>query len=342
MTGYSNVARYACGIFFVMLCAVVLLHSAAAITLTPGNTGSSSAIANGDPVVIRGVATGHPQDGLQVWIIGYNYVKINTVQVNADNTYSYELKSSDTQNLASGQYFVLIQHPMINGQFDIVYDAGTGGVINRQLGEGAVIFQLTGPGSLQTPDAGSALIRAINNQNIDDSFTTVSFFVNKPAALIDPIGEHFVGDVFTITGSTNLAVGDALMIEIYSSSFKPTSKVQGNDFSGSTGTIKVVPGTNGHNRWSFDIDASTFRPDEYTVKVSGITLYVTGSTTFMIVERVPTTLKTPAPSTTIQTVSLPQATPPASVPTTQKSPLLFPGITCAIALVACARITTKK
>ena len=321
MTGYSMTARYACGILFFMLCAAFILPSSAAITLTPGDTGSSSAIANGDPVYIRGVATGHPHDGLQVWVIGYNYVKTDTVPVNADNTYVYELKSSDTQNLASGQYFVLIQHPMMNGQFDIIYDPGTGRVTNRQLGEGTVIYQLTGPGSLQSPDAGSALMRAINNQNIDDSFTTVSFFVSRPAALIDPIGEHFVGDRFTITGSTNLAAGDSLMIEIYSSSFKPTQKVQGSGFSGSTGTIKVMPGTNGYNCWSFDIDASTFRPDEYTVKVSGITLEVTGSTTFTIVEKLLTTQKTPAPATTILSVTLPPTTQPAPAPTTQKSPL---------------------
>jgi hypothetical protein len=340
--GYSNVARYACGILFFILCVVCILPSGAAITLSPGDSGSSSAIANGDPVFIRGVATGHPQDGLQVWIIGNNYVKTETVMVNADNTYAYEMKSSDTQDLASGQYFVLIQHPMMNGQFDIVYDPGTGGVINRQLGEGTVIFQLTGPGSLQRPDAGSALLRAINNQNIDDSFTTVSFFVSKPAALIDPIGEHFVGDRFTITGSTNLAAGDTLMIEIYSSSFKPTQKVQGNGFSGSTGMIKVMPGADGYNRWSFAIDASTFRPDEYLVKVSGITLEVTGSTTFTIVEKLPATQKTPATATTVPAVSPPPATLPGPAPPTQKSPLLFPGITCAIALVAGAWILTKK
>ena len=342
MTGYSMTARYACGMLFFMLSIVFILPFAAAITLTPGNSASSSAIANGDPVFIRGIATGHPQNGLEVWVIGYNYVRTDTIPVDADNTYVYELKSSDTQNLASGQYLVIIQHPMMNGQFDIVYDAGTGRVTNRQLGDETVIFQFTGPGSLQTPDAGSALMRAINNQNIDDIFATASFFVSKPAALIDPIGEHFVGDRFTITGSTNLAVGDTLMIEIYSSSFKPTQKVQGSGFSGSAGTVKVMPGANGYNRWSFDIDASTFRSDEYLVKVSGITIDVTGSTTFNIIERGPTTLKTLAPATTVVTVSIPPATTPASAPTTQKSPLLFPIITCAIALVAGAWILTKK
>jgi hypothetical protein len=342
MIGQSTFARYGCGMLFLMLCTVFLMPSSAGVTLTPGDTGSSSAIANGDPVFIRGIATGHPQGGLQVWIIGYNYLKIDTVQVNADNTYSYELKSSDTQNLASGQYLVIVQHPMMNGQFDIFYDAGTGGVINRQLGGGTNIFQLTGPGSLQSPDAGNALMRAINNQNVDDSFTTVSFFVSGPATLINPIGKKYVGDTFTITGSTNLAVGNTLMVEIISSSFKPTQKSQSGEFSGSSGTVQVMPGTNGYNRWSFDADSSTFRPDEYMVKVSGMTVDVTGSTTFILLERPPTTMETVAIVTTTTTVTAAPTTLPPPPPTTQKSPLLSPLITCSIALAAVAQVVAKK
>ena len=60
-------------------------------------------------------------------------MKISTVYTNADNTYEYELKPADTQSLAPGQYFVLVQHPMMNGVFDIYYDGSTGSVINRQL-----------------------------------------------------------------------------------------------------------------------------------------------------------------------------------------------------------------
>jgi hypothetical protein len=335
-------ARYGCGMLFFILCAVILIPSSAAVTLTPGSSGSSSAIANGDPVYIRGIATGHPQNGLQVWILGYNYLKIDTVQVNADNTYSYELKSSDTLGLASGQYLVIVQHPMMNAQFDIVYDPSTGGVINRQLGGGTNIFQLTGPGSLQSPDAGNALMRAINNQNVDDSFTTVSFFVNSPATFIHPVGTKYVGDVFTISGSTNLAVGDTLMVEIVSSSFKPTQKVQSGEFSGSSGTVQVMPGTSGYNRWSFDVDSSAFRPDEYLVKVSGMTVDVTGSTTFILLERPPAMPKTTVGVITTLTVPLPPSTPPLPAPTTQKSPLLFPLITCSVALAAVTWVLAKK
>jgi trimeric autotransporter adhesin len=342
MTGQSTFARYGYGILFFMLIVVLLIPSSAAITLTPGDSGSSSAIANGDPVFIRGIATGHPQSGLQIWMIGYNYLKIDTVQVNEDNTYNYELKSSDTQGLASGQYYVVVQHPMMNGQFDIIYAPSSGGIINRQLGNGTRIFQITGPGSLQSPDAAYALVRAISNQDVDDSFSTVSFIVSSPATLIKPIGTKYVGDTFTISGSTNLAVGDTLMVEIVSSSFKPTQKEQSGEFSGSAGTVQVVPGANGYNRWSFDIDSSTFKPDEYLVKVSGITVDVTGSSTFTLLERPPATSETVAIVTTTTTVTEGPTTLPPQLPTTQKSPLLFPLITCSIALAAVARVVAKK
>ena len=330
-------------VLLLLLCALLIIPPLSAISLSPGSSfAGAPSIANGDPVYIHGIATGHPRDGLQVWLIGYNYVKITTVSTNADNTYEYELKSADTQTLAPGQYFVLVQHPMMNAEFDIYYDLSKGSVINRQLGTGTSIFQLTGSGSLQNTDGANALMRAINSQNLDDTFATTSFIISPPTAFITPIEDHAVGDRFTINGSTNLAVGNNLMIEIISSSFKPTQKLQGNEFSGSAGTVKVRPGTNGFNSWSFDVDASTFKPDEYIVKVSGTTIEVTGSTTFNIVEKLPTTIKTPSPETTIQSVTPPPTTQPAPVPTTQKSPLSPLGIIGAIALVACVLIRLRK
>ncbi len=88
----------------VVLMALVLLSvlafPASAVILTPGGSLASSAtIANGDSVFINGIATGEPRVGLQVWIIGPNYLKVSTVSVNSDNTYSFELRPADTMQL---------------------------------------------------------------------------------------------------------------------------------------------------------------------------------------------------------------------------------------------------
>jgi hypothetical protein len=264
-----------------LLLAIALgIPCASAITLTPGNA-TITTIAQGDPVYIQGIATGHPQVGLQIWFIGYNFARVTTVQVNDDNTYEYELQKADTANLAPGQYFVLIQHPMMNGRFDVVYDASSGSVTNVQTGK--TIYKFTGSGSLQSTDSITALMNAIGSQNIDDTFATVTFYVSQPTVTINPIGDKHTGDTFTINGTTSLAAGDEIMVEITSSSYTPTSKTQPSGFSGASGTVNVVAGSNGINTWSFDVDTSSFTPDEYIVRVSGVLQDVTTSTTFNVV-----------------------------------------------------------
>ena len=321
---------------WITCCACLLLIGTAliaipagAIELDPVGSASSKSvtIANGDSVFIHGIATGHPRNGLQLWIISHNYLKVTTLAVNDDNTYLYELKPADTQYLASGQYFFLVQHPMMNGQFDVVYNPSTGKIINKQLdgGRGMEIFTISGSGSLQGPDSAQALVNAIGSQNIDDTFATYSFYISPPNAFINPIGDHYVGDKFTISGSTNLAVGDELQIDITSSSFKPTEKSQSSEFSGASGVVKVVEGSGGYNHWSFDVDATAFKPDEYIVKVSAIIQDVTGSTYFNIIPGTPPTFATPTmtmpDTTTVPTTTLPVQT----AATTTKSPLP-PGI----------------
>jgi hypothetical protein len=329
-------------VFLLGLCAIIMIPPASSVTLSPGTSfGGAPTIANGDPVFIHGIATGHPGNGLQIWLLGYNYVKISSVYTNADNTYEFELKSADTQNLAPGQYYVLVQHPMMNGEFDIFYDRSKGSVINRQLGTGTSIFQLTGTGSLQTPDGATALMRAINSQNLDDTFATTSFIIGNPTAFIDPIGDHAVGDTFTITGSTNIAAGNNLLVEITSSSFKPSQKSQSGEFSGSSGTVTVQAGSGGMNRWSFYVDASTFRPDEYLVKISGTVIEVSGSTTFNIYEKLPTTKIPSVPATPGTAVSLPVTTSTSPPATPQKSPVSPFGIIAAIAAIV-GVLRTKK
>jgi hypothetical protein len=330
-------------LFILLACVLLVLPPVTAISLSPGNSFSGApSIANGDSVYIHGIATGHPRDGLQVWLFGNNYVKITSVSTNADNSYEYELRPADTRSLAPGQYFVLIQHPMMNGQFDVYYDAASGKVFNRQLGTGTAIFQLMNAGSLQTPTSANALMQAINNQNIDDTFASTSFIINPPTAFINPVGERHVGEQFIITGSTNLAAGDNLMVEITSSSFKPTYKSQNAEFSGAAGTVTVQQGTGAMNKWSFPVDATSFKPDEYFVKVSGVTVDVTGSTLFNIVAVQATTIATPAPVITVQTLPPVVTTIPTIVPTTKKSPLSLVGIAGAITLVSCAFVMRRK
>ncbi|MFA6225999.1 MAG: DUF4349 domain-containing protein [Methanoregula sp.] len=56
---------------------------------------------------------------------------------------------------------------------------------------------------------------------------------------IDPVSDRIVGDKFTITGRTNLPEAAEMLVQVYSSSFKPTQKSQSGEFSGTTGTVRA-------------------------------------------------------------------------------------------------------
>jgi len=307
-------------------------------------TASQSTVAKGDRVYITGTAEGDP-GSVYIWIMGKNYATKNSASVNADSSFKYEVKQEATKDLTSGQYFVVVQHPMQNKAFDVdLYAMDDATVNNRgyvynkilqasQSTTATKIFKLLGAGSLQGSDAAEALAEGINNANVDDTYTKLQFLVEEPTITIDTIGDKHVGDKFTITAKTNLAVDDEILVQVYSSSFKPTMKSQSGEFSGASGTVKVTKGDSGYNKISFDVDSSTFKPDEYIVTEEAVLQTATGTALFNVLE---TTVKTVAPTTAATAVQTPAQT---AVPTTvatavpTAAPTKSPGFGALVALI---------
>jgi len=98
--------------------------------------------------------------------------------VNVDGSFSYEINQATTNAMHSGQYFVVVQHPGMNGIYDInwagapapyVYDYGLGGTT------GYAVFKIYGSGSLQGSVAAEALTIAIYQPYIDDTSINLQF-----------------------------------------------------------------------------------------------------------------------------------------------------------------------
>ena len=101
--------------------------------------------------------------------------------------------------------------------------------------------------------------------------------------LLEPLQEYHVGDVITLNATTILAVGDLFLVQVFSSSFGPTSKTSPQSFSGISGIATVKEGPpGGPNYWSFSFPTDSFNADTYIVTVSGITINVRDSTTFLL------------------------------------------------------------
>ncbi|OQA56950.1 MAG: hypothetical protein BWY45_01624 [Euryarchaeota archaeon ADurb.Bin294] len=131
-----------------------------------------------------------------------------------------------------------------------------------------------------------------------------------------------------------------LLVEVTSSSFKPTDKSQSGEFSGATGTVKVQQGTDGLNKWAFNVDASTFKPDEYIVRVSGVTTNTVETALFNVVEAgaiptvAPTVVQTPEPTpeVTPEPTTVPPTPEPTTVPPTPEPTQQSPGFGALVAL----------
>ncbi|WOX58704.1 MEMAR_RS02690 family S-layer glycoprotein [Methanoculleus receptaculi] len=297
-------------------------------------TSSGAVVAKGDDLKLTGIAQGDP-DEVQVWIFGKNKQDIGSATVEDDGSFEFELKGADTKDYSAGQYFVVIQHPMMNGQFDI--SAGTGfwdGWIVGTLESGFNPVKISG---LQASDAANALIKALDSPNIDDTYVKLTFVVEEPRILIDPIGDVPAGSTFTISGTTNLAVGDTLNVEVTSAAFTPTEKGEAAGFASVARTTEVKAG-DGANVWSVEIDGSNFKPDQYIVKVECIETDTTATANFNVIEAVPTT-PTVTPTETVTTTTPPATT---TVPPTETETPGFGALLALAGLGAVAYLVLRR
>ena len=142
------------------------------------------------------------------------------------------------------------------------------------------------------------------------------------------------GDIVTISGGTNLAVGDKLIVTVVSAAFTPTVKGAGGGFSGAGGTVLVEAGSP-LNTFAFDVNVSTFPPGEYLVTVESVETGLRESGQFAL-PWTPVTAQvtlTPAPGTTPVPVSSASPTPAVPAQTTTPALVPLPGIMPAAALV---------
>ena len=127
----------------------------------------------------------------------------------------------------------------------------------------------------------------------------------------------------TISGSTNLAAGDRLIVTVVSAGFTPTEKGTGGAFGGAGGTAVVQPGSP-LNTYSFGVDVSAFPPGEYLVTVESVETGFRASGQFVLPWSTAAPATPAAAPATTGTTAAPAATTPAAAPvpsTTRPVPL---------------------
>jgi len=238
---------------------------------------NSATIAKGDDGFIVGTATETQFSGVAIWIFGQNYFNYFIVDVQPDDSYILQIPSILTKQMPTGQYFVVIQHPMTNGRFDVIPCISKNALIVKNSFNNET-FTVQGPNSIMGIDAATNIIEFINKTTIDDTYTKLQFLIEDPVIQINTIGNRKSGDKFSISGGTNLAVDNEIFIEIISGQISPESK----SYFGIKGIIRVVRGLGGYNSLSFNVDLATAQPGDYVINAISYKLGIVASQVFKV------------------------------------------------------------
>ncbi len=149
------------------------------------------------------------------------------------------------------------------------------------------------------------------------------------------------GNTVTITGSTNLAPGNRILVNVVSAAFTPTEKGAGGGFAGASGTVEVRPGTP-LNFYRFEMDVPAFPPGLYLVTAESLETGYRDSAQFVLPwAAVPTTVPA-TPPTSPATIPATATLPETGTPSPQASPAMpLPGLVALVALAITALLLLR-
>ena len=222
-------------------------------------------------VIVKGdkaefIINAEAADAIQWYLFGTNFFNaskpIDTKVDETDNQFKFELGEEFTKTMDAGQYFMVIQHPMYDEEFNINV---TGTTI--QLIDGEAKTPLFNVFDRQTANAAQALCDALDTQNIDDMYVKYSFFVvgeDESFTISDIPKEVAQGSTFTISGVSTSNAGDYVTVEMISTAFAAVPK----ETVGSAAFIAVTTQIAEDGTWEVTFDTSDLNVDEYSLKVA--------------------------------------------------------------------------
>lgn len=173
-------------------------------------------IRQGQPFTVNGTAEGNPPF-VQVWIIGEDILYTTKATVDANASFTYTGNTAMSANLAPGEYYLFVQHPMQNNLFETSVSGDYVSTLNSS--NGANLFRISGPGRLNGSDAADALIDAFSNTaNHDttytqDTYTVIPFRVENTGSSLQaatapvPVRTQHAPLAFATIGGIALIIG---------------------------------------------------------------------------------------------------------------------------------------
>lgn len=251
---------------------------------------SSFTIGQGQPWMLNGSAPGYPD--IQVWIFGHDEVLFFMQGVKPDGSYTISLLPEKTRDMTPGRYHAVLQFPHERGVYDIRVKDGKAINTKKPASQQQIFSIIPETVTPLSPFAYASFIQALEDPAVNDTYADITFTIlplpsTEPAVktesmVINPVGDHTVGDQFVIDGTTTLSAGDEILVQIMPSSFVPGLKIPEGKQQGSTGTVQIIGIEGGKNTWSFPVDTTRWLADEYLVSAAEVNGNANASAVFTL------------------------------------------------------------
>ncbi len=209
------------------------------VEIRPDLSARQNRVAKGSTLAVTGTAT--PGSRIGIWILGGfpsdGYRTSATVPVEGSGAFHYVLPGNDTVTLRSGQYFLY------------VVDGGAG---------------LVEPGDPEAFPSAGALETGLNAHEQENPYKAFMLLLEEPAIRIGEIPESSSGTPLEIGGTTNLAAGTVLTLDLIP---PDADRLQQPAFT--LPGIVVEDGEGGNGVWHASVETASLPPGEYVAKVSG-------------------------------------------------------------------------
>jgi len=226
---------------------------------------TNSILVKGDVLIINGIATDAPSKGIGVWIFGENFFEYSTVQAYPDESFEYVLSPKISKTMKMGQYFVVLQHPMANGELDVfpILEGLKKIVKNTKNND---FFVVEGMMAITGLEAAQSLVEMINTSHVDDTYTKLSFIVEDPIITIDPIDNVVVGQSVLVKGVTNISSEHDLLFEVTCIPLD-ISKMKSAFTMGGFGALASISKGRDFNTWVATIARPVYQAGKHYVNV---------------------------------------------------------------------------
>jgi trimeric autotransporter adhesin len=203
--------------------------------------------------------------GVNMWVFGDHFANMTPLQSDAEGRVAYRLSEFQTHFLGSGCYDVILQYPPKEERTLRWPVINTSGYVMNDHGTTLFTIQDFQKSRIVEPKPVKIFKTEMARRGPGEMAEKVQLVIEKPWIRIDPVSDHVIGDKFTISGTTNLAVGDAIIVQVYSTNLTYLNRKSSID--PVPPEIRVLKGTPGNNTWTFYVNSEGFRNEPYRVSV---------------------------------------------------------------------------